>query len=69
MFDKLAKDLIEKAAIEINKNENKILIENKIIAPLFEILKNKINKYILIMLGLYLLNIILIIFIIHTLYK
>ena len=69
MFDKLARDFIEKAAVEINKNENRLLIENKIICPIFEIFKNKINKYILIMLGLYLLNIILIIFIIHTLYK
>ena len=64
MFDKITKDLLNKITIEINKSENKKILDKEILCPIFNNLYGKIYPYIFLLFIMYLLNIILIISII-----
>jgi hypothetical protein len=65
MFNnKITKDLFNKIIIEINKNENKKILENEILFPLFTNIFNKMYPYMFMLFIMYSLNIILIISII-----
>jgi hypothetical protein len=63
MIDKLIKDFIYKAIIEIKKRENKEKIENEILNPIFNRLTEIIYPYVSLLFILYCLNLILIIII------
>jgi hypothetical protein len=63
MIDKLIKDFIDKAIIEIKKQENKERIENEILNPIFSSFTERIYPYVSLLFILYCLNLILIIII------
>jgi hypothetical protein len=68
MIDVITNDLLNKISHELNKPKNKHILDKKIITPIFDIFKKKINSYIFIMFILYILNLLLIVFIIKILY-
>jgi hypothetical protein len=61
MLDKITKDFISKLVIEINKPENKIIIENDVIAPIFSNFADRIYPYVSLLFIMYSLNLVLII--------
>ena len=61
MIDKITKDFILKLILEINKPENKIRIENDVIAPFFSTLVDRIYPYVSLLFIMYSLNLVLII--------
>jgi hypothetical protein len=63
MIDKLIKDFIDKAIVEIKKQENKERIENEILNPIFSSFTERIYPYVSLLFILYCLNLILIIII------
>ena len=64
MIDKLTKDFINKVVIELNKEDNKERLEEKIINPILHNFTCKLFPYISLLFIMYSLNIILIISII-----
>jgi len=63
MLDKLTKDLINKIIIEINKEENKKNLEEKVIDPIFANFADRIYPYVSLLFIMYSLNLVLIIII------
>jgi hypothetical protein len=61
MLDKITKDFISKLVIEINKPENKLIIENDVIAPIFSNFADRIYPYVSLLFIMYSLNLVLII--------
>ena len=61
MIDKLIKDLIQKAVIEIKKKENKELLENELLNPIFISFAERIYPYVSLLFIMYSLNLLLII--------
>jgi hypothetical protein len=53
MIDKLIKDFIDKAIIEIKKQENKERIENEILNPIFSSFTERIYPYVSLLFILY----------------
>jgi hypothetical protein len=63
MIDKLTKDFLKRIVTEINEEENKIMINNNIIAPIWKNFTEKVFPYISLLFILYLINFIIIIII------
>ena len=61
MIDKLIKDFVKKAVIEIKKKENKELIEKEIIDPVLKSFTERIYPYVSLLFIMYSLNLVLII--------
>lgn len=61
MLNKLTKDFINKLIIEINKEENKIKLEQEIINPILTNFADRIYPYVSLLFIMYSLNLILII--------
>ena len=61
MIEKLAKDIINKIIIQLNKPDNKERIDNEIIDPLICNISNRLYPYISLMFIMYIINLILII--------
>jgi hypothetical protein len=64
MIDKITRDLIDKIVIELNKEDNKEKLEEKIINPILHNFTSKLFPYISLLFIMYSFNIILIISII-----
>ena len=63
MIDKLIKDFVKKAVVEIKKKENKQLIEKEIIDPVLNSFTERIYPYVSLLFIMYSLNLVLIIII------
>jgi hypothetical protein len=63
MIDKLIKDFVKKAVVEIKKQENKDLIEKEIIDPVLKSFTERIYPYVSLLFIMYSLNLVLIIII------
>lgn len=63
MIDKITKDFISRLIQEINKPENKVKLENDVIAPIFSNFADRIYPYVSLLFVMYSLNLILIIII------
>jgi hypothetical protein len=61
MIDKFIKDLIQKTIIEFKKKENKDLLENEILNPIFSSFSDRIYPYVSLLFIMYSLNLLLII--------
>ena len=61
MIDKLVKDFIKKAIIEFKKKENKELVENEILNPIFSSFTERIYPYVSLLFIMYSINLLLII--------
>lgn len=68
-MEKLVKEFLNKCVYEINKNDNKELIQNKIFNPILSNLTEKIYPYVSLVFIMYCINIILIIIILFLLMK
>ena len=63
MIEQLTKDFINKIVIEVRKDDNKKVIKNDILEPIFSEFSDKIYPYISILFIMYSINIVLIIII------
>ena len=63
MIDKLTKDFLKRIVKEINEEENKIMINQNIVAPIWKNITEKVFPYISLLFILYLINFIIIIII------
>jgi len=63
MIDKLIKDFVKKAVVEIKKKENKELLEKEIIDPVLKSFTERIYPYVSLLFIMYSLNLVLIIII------
>lgn len=63
MIDKLIKDFVKKAVVEIKKQENKVLLEKEIIDPVLKSFTERIFPYVSLLFIMYSLNLVLIIII------
>ena len=63
MIDKLIKDFVKKAVVEIKKQENKVLLEKEIIDPVLKSFAERIYPYVSLLFIMYSLNLVLIIII------
>ena len=61
MVDKIAKDVINRIIVELNKDDNKIKLEKEIINPILMIFSNKIYPYVSLLFIMYAINLLLII--------
>ena len=61
MVDKIAKDVINRIVVELNKEDNKIKLEKEIINPILMIFTNKIYPYVSLLFIMYAINLLLII--------
>ena len=61
MIDKLVKDFITKAITEFKKKENKELVENEILNPIFSSFTERIYPYVSLLFIMYSINLLLII--------
>ena len=61
MVDKIAKDVIKRIIIELNKEDNKIKLEKEIINPILVMFSNKIYPYVSLLFIMYAINLLLII--------
>lgn len=63
MIDKLIKDFVKKAVVEIKKKENKDLIEKEVVDPVLKSFTERIYPYVSLLFIMYSLNLVLIIII------
>jgi hypothetical protein len=61
MVDKIAKDVINRIVVEINKEDNKMKLEKEIINPILLMFSNKIYPYVSLLFIMYSINLVLII--------
>lgn len=61
MVDKIAKDVINRIVVEMNKEDNKIKLEKEIINPILVMFSNKIYPYVSLLFIMYAINLLLII--------
>jgi hypothetical protein len=61
MVDKIAKDVINRIVVEINKEDNKMKLEKEIINPILLMFSNKIYPYVSLLFIMYSINLLLII--------
>jgi hypothetical protein len=61
MLDKIIKDFVIKSVNEFKKKENKELIHNEVLTPMFKNFTDKIYPYVSLLFIMYSLNLILII--------
>jgi hypothetical protein len=66
MIDKLIKDILKKIILVINKEDNKNIIQNEILYPIFYQLKLKLYPFIIFIILLNLINLILIIILLYN---
>jgi hypothetical protein len=61
MVDKIAKDVIKRIIVELNKEDNKLKLEKEIINPILVMFSNKIYPYVSLLFIMYTINLLLII--------
>jgi hypothetical protein len=61
MVDKIAKDVINRIVVELNKEDNKTKLEKEIINPILVMFSNKIYPYVSLLFIMYTINLLLII--------
>ncbi len=61
MVDKIAKDVIKRIIVELNKEDNKLKLEKEIINPILVMFSNKIYPYVSLLFIMYAINLLLII--------
>jgi hypothetical protein len=69
MLNKIMKDIIKKIVIEINREDNKCIIEKDIFNPIFAIFTQRIYPYVSLLFAMYTINLILIIIILIIIIK
>ena len=68
MIDKFVKDFITKTIIEFKKKENKELLENEILNPIFSSFSERIYPYVSLLFIMYSINLLLIIVILISIF-
>jgi len=69
MLNRIMKDVIKKFIIEINREDNKCIIEKDIFNPIFSNFTQRIYPYVSLLFAMYTINLILIIIILILIIK
>lgn len=69
MFEKLTDEIITNIILQLNKKENKIILDNHFIIPLCQNISDRIHPYLLIIFISYIIILILIIWIMFILIR
>ena len=69
MLNKIMKDVFKKLIIEINREDNKCIIEKDIFNPIFTSLTQRIYPYVSLLFAMYTVNLVLIIIILILIIK
>lgn len=63
MIEKFTKNLLNKIVVEVNKDDNKYIINKQILTPILTSFSNKIYPYVSLLFIMYIINLIIIIII------